>query len=993
MTRCIPILLAVMVSLFAATNAAPVRAPEIREARGEHQRVVLSFAPVAGAKSYELRYSSEAGVNTIPDVQITDYTVHGLKNGTTYRFEVAAVGPQGKSPFSAAVTASPTAEMSWAALKDAFRGQNPTRSSCPFWMLHGKESDEELRTFLDLVYRFGCEGVTIHPYLFEGYLGEGQWHRWQVIVEHARKLGLAVWQLDDKDYPSGWAGGAIVREDRRLARWEVTLPQTLRYQGPADVSIDVGAGLPSKQQLVSVAAFGPDEQVKDLTDLVSDNRLKWSVPEGNWEIFVIGTWQPGIDDPRTPPDLKYGEVRGYIDPLSEQATDLYVETIMGAAFKHLGPEFGKTWKGFFIDEPGFLSSGARLGVSGAGYPFTPDLLARFQQRFGYSLRPLLPSLWINRGKITSQARHDYMELITSEYGRLFVGKLRRFAEEHGTQLIGHLIEGPPMATEYGVGRSTGSTLRTLESFSMGGFDSIFDQWFVPDEDVYWRQPKLASSVSHYMQTPLDEALVEHFAATGWRTGLTEMKAMTDWTTCRGVNRIVPGGLDTQEPPVWENVPEIWLKGKNPLAPYFHSYQLAANRATMLIRGGRHVARALLLDPASSAWVGPVEDLWKACKSLSQAHFDYDIVSYGVFTNPSRCRIDGKRLLLGQEDCEFVIFPGAEAVPLAVLERLQEFCDKGGTVIWLGGVIRLDLNPNRVGPRFPGISSDRRHDGEVRELAQALWLGRKSRAFRVTYRELANLLYSLDAHDVWIDPNLTMLQYYHRRLSGRDLYFINNEGYRVNTEVKLRGARGVPELWDPVTGQIRQAPCYKQDGEWLSVRLELERFESVFIVINPGGQLQAHLERVSADEVRRLEGGVIEMRRYAPGFIEYSVSEGDRTEATRVATAAAKLSALRLQEGWSRIPLDGNAARYSTSFDWVPAPGKSAELRVDGMTQVVRVRLNGEDLGMKFSYPFRFDLSGRLRSGRNTLEIEHVERHTFESKLGEVTVVPFYFARK
>ncbi len=972
-----------------------MQAPEIRYVRGEHERAVVSFTPVARASSYEVRYSSDAGVQTISGVLVTDYTVHGLKNGTSYRFEVAAVGAAGKTPYSAPVTATPTAEMTWPALREAFTGHNPTRSSCPFWMLHGDESDEELREFLELAYRLGFEGVTLHPYLFRDYLGEGHWHRWRVIVEHARRLGLAVWQLDDKDYPSGWAGGTIVRKDRQLARWEVTLPHTQRCQGPTELYLDLGRVLPPKQQLVAVSAFGSGEEAKDLTDLVSDNRLRWSVPEGNWEVYVVAAWQPGIDGFKGTPDVKYGEVRGYIDPLSERATDLYVETILGTTFKHWGREFGKTWRGFFIDEPGFLSSGRRLGTPNVGYPWTPDLLTRFQQRFGYSSRPLLPSLWVNQGRIGSQVRHDYMEFITSEYGRLFVGKLTRFAEQHGIQLVGHLIEGPPMAQEYGVGRSTGSTLRTLESFSMGGFDSIFDQWYLPDEDVYWRQPKLASSVSHYMQTPLDEALVEHFAATGWRTGLTEMKAMTDWTTCRGLNRLVPCGLDTQEPPVWENAPELWLHGKNPLAPYLHHYQLAANRETMLIRGGRHVARALVLDPAASAWVGPTEDLWRVCKSLSQAHFDYDIVSFGVFTDPSRCRIEGKRLLLGQEDYEFVIFPGAEAAPLAVLQRLREFCEQGGAVIWQGGVIRLDPSTIQVATRLPMMSSDRRHDAEVRNLAIALWQGDSAagrRAYMTTYSGLADLLYSLDAHDVWIDPNLTMLQYYHRQLSGRDLYFINNEGHRVSTEVKLRGVTGIPELWDPVTGRICQAPCYRRDGQWLCVRLELDRFESVFIVINPTDPPQPYLETVFADEVRRTDDGAIELREYAPGFVEYSLVSGARTQTKRVATAKDDLSQMPLREGWSRTPLGGNAVRYRTSFDWQPAPGKAAELRIGNMTQLIRVRLNGEEVGMRFAHPFRFDLNGRLRDGKNTLEIEHVERHTFESKLGEVSVVPYYFVR-
>ena len=486
--------------------------------------------------------------------------------------------------------------------------------------------------------------------------------------------------------------------------------------------------------------------------------------------------------------------------------------------------------------------------------------------------------------------------------------------------------------------------------------------------------------------------MEHFAATGWRTGLTEMKAMMDWTTCRGLNRIVPCGLDTQDPPVWEDVPEFWLRGKNPLSPYFRDYQVAANRETMLIRGGRHVVRALVLDPASSAWAGPVEDLWKICKSLSQAHFDYDIVSYGVFTDRARCRIEDERILLGQEDYEFVIFPGVVAAPLPVLERLVEFRDAGGTVIWLGGVARLDATIPQVVAKLPVVSTDGRHDAEVQKLAKTLWgenVGAKGRAYQLTYRELPSFLYSRDVHDVWIDPNLTMLQYYHRQLSGRDLYFINNEGSQVHTEVKLRGVAGVPELWDPVTGSIRQASCYSKKGDWLSVRLELDRYESVFIVIDPEGRPQPHLIGTNADEVRRMDDGSIELRKYAPGLVEYSLVRSGKIEEGRIATAEEQLTALRLNEGWSRLSKDGNTAVYTSGFEFTPPSGGSGEIHIRNMSQVVRVRLNDVDLGTRFSAPFRFGLSVGLRPGQNKLELEHVERHTFESELGDVRLVPYY----
>jgi len=958
--------------------------PKVRGVRGEHRRAVVSFTPVRGAASYLVRCRCAAGEPPITeDVLATDYTIHGLENGQKYSVSVAATGPKGTTAWSNEAIVTPAAEMDWHSIEEAFTGANPTRSSCPFWMLHGEESDDELRRFLDVAYRFGFEGVTLHPYDYKDFLGDGEWSRWKVIVDHARKLGLAVWQQDDKNYPSGYAAGTIVREDRTLARWEIALVYRQPYRGPATAELRLDSLVPKTHRLVSVSAVGPKDSIEDLTERAASGEVRWPVPEGPWTIYVTAAWQPELDGHAEEyPAVVRAKPRGYIDPLSERATDLYVDAISGATFRHLGPEFGRTWKGFFIDEPGFYSSGEKLGQRDGGYPYTPDFLERFEKHYGYSLRPLLPLLWVSHGPQTTRVHYDYMDFVSGEYARLFIGKLTTFAESHGIQITGHVRED--MA--YQLGSGTGDNFRCLEHFSMGGFDHIFDQWYGPDEDVYWRQPKMASSISHYKQTPQDEAMVEHFAATGWRTGLTEMKAMMDWTTCRGLNHIVPCGLDTAAPTVWEDAPEFWLHGENPLAPYFHAYQTAANRETMLIRGGRHIAKALVLDPAESAWAGPVEELWKVSKALSQAHFDYDIVPYRVFTGSARCRLDGKRILLGQEDYECAVVPGVDAIPPAVLERLLNFYNAGGTVISVGPEGRLDPSTMKIVPYLPFRSTDGREDQRVTELAAKIWgpqAASLGRAYLTGYRGITSLIYSLNEHDVWIEPTLTGLQYYHRRLSNRDLYFFNNEGEAVRTVVALEGVEGVPEIWDPITGRVFQAPCYNKKASRLHLRLELDRYESLFVVVNPAARPQTRLLKTDADRVLRRDDGKIELRQFGAGAVHYVTESGQE----RTWTPDAVQEPAVLSDGWQRAPGARGAATYTATFK-SRGLGPSAELHVNGMTQVIHPKLNGHDLGMRFAWPFRFDLGPHLLPSANQLEISHVERYSYESKLGEVRIVPY-----
>jgi hypothetical protein len=258
-----------------------------------------------------------------------------------------------------------------------------------------------------------------------------------------------------------------------------------------------------------------------------------------------------------------------------------------------------------------------------------------------------------------------------------------------------------------------------------------------------------------------------------------------------------------------------------------------------------------------------------------------------------------------------------------------------------------------------------------------------RAYLTGYRGVTSLIYGLNAHDVWIEPTLTGLEYYHRRLSNRDLYFFNNEAEAVRTTVALEGVEGVPEIWDPVTGRIFQAPCYHKKASKLHVRLELDRYESLFVVVNPAARPLTHLLKTDADRVLRRDNGKIELRHFGAGAVHYVTESGQE----RTWTPGAAQEPLVLSNGWQRIAGVRGAATYTTTFKSTGL-GPSAELHVDGMTQVIHPKLNGHDLGMRFAWPFRFDLGPHLSPSANQLEISHVERHTYESKLGEVSIVPY-----
>jgi hypothetical protein len=93
------------------------------------------------------------------------------------------------------------------------------------------------------------------------------------------------------------------------------------------------------------------------------------------------------------------------------------------------------------------------------------------------------------------------------------------------------------------------------------------------------------------------------------------------------------------------------------------------------------------------------------KTLRQAHYDYDFVSYRVFTDTARCRFEDGQVPLGNENYRWVVLPGVDAIPLPVIERLLEFSEHGGRVLTISAEARLDGPTLQIAPRLPYRSAD------------------------------------------------------------------------------------------------------------------------------------------------------------------------------------------------------------------------------------------------------------------------------------------------
>ena len=205
---------------------------------------------------------------------------------------------------------------------------------------------------------------------------------------------------------------------------------------------------------------------------------------------------------------------------------------------------------------------------------------------------------------------------------------------------------------------------------------------------------------------------------------------------------------------------------------------------------------------------------------------------------------------------------------------------------------------------------------------------------------------------------------HRREGGRDLYFVANVA-RVNGAARCSfGVTGrQPELWNPVTGEMRDLPEFEIKGGRTVLPLKFASSESAFIVFRkplsgfkPAAGSENFPELKSAGEIT------------GPWQVRFDPKWGGPEKPVTFATL----------EDWTKRPEPGiryfsGTAAYAKTFDLPKsATGdrpSAIYLDLGSVQALAEVSLNGKNLGVIWTAPWRVDISSAVKSKRNRLEIK------------------------
>lgn len=357
--------------------------------------------------------------------------------------------------------------------------------------------------------------------------------------------------------------------------------------------------------------------------------------------------------------------------------------------------------------------------------------------------------------------------------------------------------------------------------------------------------------------------------------------------------------------------------------------------------------------------------------------------------------EGMVVFPGGASYRLLVLPCFETMTPRLLKKIRDLVDDGATIV--------GLPPQKS----PSLSNYPACDHEVRQLAQELWGGitppetTETRAFgkghviwSAELRDRADNLYPaygftadiLASMGVPVDfesleeaspsPPDTRemdcfaptndagapIRYTHRTMDGCDIYFVSNRSDSpVGVECKFRTTGIPPELWDPMTGESRLLPEYTFNGSHTVIPLKFDIHQGFFIVFRSHSTNRKPAAKTNFPQMKRL------LTLTGAWSVSFDPAWGGPEKIT-----FEQLSDWTLHPDPSVKYYSGTAV-YRQSFDMPDMPDKRQQLYLDlgKVKQMARVRLNGHDLGVVWTAPWRVEITGAIQSKGNRLEIEVV----------------------
>ncbi len=665
----------------------------------------------------------------------------------------------------------------------------------------------------------------------------------------AKELGLP-WDLT---FGSGWSTGGLGIDDdseRQVLLGELTLIGPSSYSGslpgvdpPAWIEgtnniLPAIDGFDETLTLVSVLGAELTEEVEnqpavlgdiiDLTSHVQGETLTWEVPAGTQRVFAIyenrtqhfpaGNAYPGeLEDARVLDHLDRRGVQAFLD---EEFT-AWIEAVADCPPRAV-----------------FVDSFELVGE----LPWTTTLRAKFEERLGYDVGPMLPFLFLEGGE------SEYLTLLFGKGAPRYVTMDERGlrAREDYEDIRSALFAEELVGTLHSWLTDRGIDLRLQ---AHGGYADVLDAYGmaeVPEsEGLYgggsYDFLRLSASAAH--QGGQRYVSSETFPTTGARyLTVDEARLLMGRAFSAGINRLVHHG---NAYPFLHQDGERWYPfhpledsafATGPIDLTFDIHPDADIWASLpaLNRWAARLSYALSRGAAVNevAWLYPD---WHAenfpnfgvepgayesetSVALRRAGFSYDRVSRRALTASTNA---DEALRVGEASFQALLVEGVGAADPAMLEAIERAAEAGVPVIWMG----------QFPERATGLVDAPARDAAVRASVESL---RTTVTIVSSVDEIAAALSNSGVAPSLspVDSAGAQMSVQHREVANGDVFLLFNESFERRTDrLRIEGPFREATLLDPDTGE---SVATNIEGDVLTVTLDAARAVILWVTRSEGG---------------------------------------------------------------------------------------------------------------------------------------------------------------
>ncbi|MEP6903898.1 MAG: glycosyl hydrolase, partial [Actinomycetota bacterium] len=565
-------------------------------------------------------------------------------------------------------------------------------------------------------------GIKNLPYLSDEFLEMLRFTR-----DKTKELGMRM----DLTLGSGWSfGGAKTpiteaAGQLRVERVKVEA-NTKRIPIPAMIPAEKLLGIFLAKTNGNTVA---ESDLNELTEIRDDNVFLPANTESGSEVLFFISGKSGMQVKRP----AFGAEGYVLNHLDKPSVDNYLKNTGDRLFSAF--DKNKVPFSFFCDS-----------LEVYNQDWTDDLLAEFQKRRGYDLKPYLPALALDMGAKTADIRYDWGRTITELFNERFMIPMQNWAKANNTKFR---IQG------YGVPPAAISS----------------NQWadIADGEGAQWkvvRAARWASSANHiYGRNVTSSETWTWLHSPVFRATPLDLKAEADIHFLQGINQLIGHGWGYTPPPVeypgWRFYAAGAYSEQNPWWIVMPDLAKYLQRMSFLMRQGKPNNDVALYLPNADAYAhflaGKVHLIdaerelvgEKLMPAIFESGYNLDFFDDGMLNSVGK--VEKGNLVLGASRHRVVILPGIERIPLESLRKLDEFVKNGGILI-----------ATRRKPEIaPGLKTTETEQTEVKSIVARLFDGSNPKVkFVQTDEEVGNILKTLLPPDAAISP------------SGKDFGFVH-----------------------------------------------------------------------------------------------------------------------------------------------------------------------------------------------------------------------------